>query len=68
MGVFVDIFYEIGMVFRDITLYCDKCGKEDYFTTSAFDSRRMAKKDGWLRKYNKQKGRYEDICPKCKKE
>ena len=66
MGVYVDVFYELGMTFRDVNLFCDICEVEDYYTTRAYESRRMAKKDGWLRKFIKQEEMYMDICPKCK--
>ncbi len=67
MGVFVDIFYELGMTYRDVTLFCNICEAEDYFTTSAFESRKRAKKDGWIRKFAKQAKGYVDICPECQK-
>ena len=67
MGVYVDIFYELGMVFRDVTLFCNVCEVEDYFTTSAFDSRKQAKNHGWARKFVRQIKSYVDICPKCQK-
>lgn len=66
MGVFVDIFYECGEVYRDVNLFCEACELEAYFTTSAFESRRNAKKDGWVRKFVKQAGEYIDLCPDCK--
>ena len=67
MGVFVDIFYELGMTYRDVNLFCNVCEIEGYFTTSAFESRRHAKKDGWARMFVKQIKAYVDICPKCQK-
>ena len=65
MTVYVDVFYELGETYRDVTLSCDECLTEGYDTTSAFESRRNAKKDGWLRK--RIKGKYVDICPNCQK-
>ena len=67
LGVYVDIFYELGMTFRDVSLFCNICEVEDYFTTSAFESRSRAKKDGWIRKFVKQVKGYVDICPICQK-
>lgn len=67
MGVYVDIFYELGMVYRDVTLFCNVCEVEGYFTTSAFDSRKHAKNEGWIRTFVKQIKMYVDICPKCQK-
>ncbi len=67
MSVYVDIYYELGMVYRDTNLFCNVCEVESYFTTSAFESRRMAKKDDWIRKFIKQIKAYVDICPKCQK-
>ncbi len=67
MGAFVDISYELGMAFRDSNLFCNVCETEAYFTTSAFESRRYAKKDGWVRKFAEKAKGYVDICPKCQK-
>ena len=66
MGVYVDKFYEVGERYRDVTLYCDECGVEGFPSTRAGDSRKAAKKDGWLRKL--VKGEYVDICPDCQKD
>lgn len=31
-------------------------------------ARQFARRDGWIRKFNKELRRWEDICPKCQKE
>ncbi len=32
------------------------------------EARRYARRDGWVRKYNDRKNRWEDICPNCLEE
>ena len=36
-------------------------------TAKVREARRYAKRDGWIRRYNKMLNRWEDVCPKCQK-
>ena len=53
-------------IYKDITLYCDICGKEGCGSISIAETRVTALASGWKRK--KIEDEYKDICPDCQNE
>ncbi len=51
-------------IYKDITIFCDRCLIEGVGTTSAKECRKEAKASGWTKR--KVEGIYIDLCPDCR--